>query len=184
LEDCSTAWTDENGYYKESRKPSEWITGSTERLLGLISDDDKPKKSIQKVAAELKDRLETATQNIRLFLGIKVILDFAAEAVELDIPGKIGILAHSNIRLDAFISIYNIRLEELHGNRKSSKSSNTRLEKALKMLPSIDTEKLRPSDDSLKQFKDNVLKDAHGEEWLRKKVLSLEYEDGFSFQGE
>ena len=50
------------------------------------------------------------------------------------------------------------------------------------MLPAIDPEKLRPNPDSLKQLKDNILKDARGEEWLRIKVLSLEYEDGFSFR--
>jgi len=48
--------------------------------------------------------------------------------------------------------------------------------------PAIDTEKLSPSPDSLRQLKGNILKDAHGEEWLRIKVLSLECGDGFDFK--
>jgi len=82
LEDCSAAWIDERGYYKAPRKPSEWITGSTERLLGLVNDDGKPKKSVAKVGATLADRLKTAILNIRLFLATKAILDAAVEAVE------------------------------------------------------------------------------------------------------
>ena len=50
------------------------------------------------------------------------------------------------------------------------------------MLPAIDPEKLKPSPDSLRQLKDEILNDAKGEEWLRAKVLSLEYEDGFNFK--
>jgi hypothetical protein len=119
--------------------------------------------------------------NIRLFLATKAILDAAAEAVELDIPAKVGMLAGPNIRLGAFVAIYNFRLEELNEERKPWESGETRLDKALKMLPAIDPEKLKPSPDSLKQLKDNILKDAQGEEWLRTKVRSLEYDDGFSF---
>ncbi|MCP4261065.1 MAG: hypothetical protein GY774_26670 [Planctomycetes bacterium] len=182
LEDNSTVWIDEQGYYKGPKKSSEWITRGTESLLGLVDHNDKAKKSIKRVGAELRDRLDTAEQNIRMFLAIKAILDTAADAVELDIPGKAGMLAGPNIRIGAFIALYNIRLEELHEERKSSKSGESRLEKALKMLPTIDPEKLRPSPDSLKQLKDNILKDAQGEEWLRIKVRSLEYDDGFSFR--
>ena len=50
------------------------------------------------------------------------------------------------------------------------------------MLPAIDPEKLRPSPNSLKQLKGEILKDAQGEEWLREKVLALKYDDGFSFK--
>ncbi len=56
------------------------------------------------------------------------------------------------------------------------------LKKSLKMLPAIDPEKLKPSPDSLKQLKSEILKDAQGEEWLRIKVLSLECGDGFNFK--
>ena len=48
-------------------------------------------------------------------------------------------------------------------------------------LFAIDPEKLKPSPESLKQLKGNILKDAQGEEWLRTKILSLKYDDGFSF---
>lgn len=182
LEDCSAAWTDEQGYYKGPEKPTQWITGSTERLLGLVNDDGNPKKSISKVGAELRDRLDTAEMNIRLFLAVKAILDAAADSVGLDIPGKGCTLPGAYIRIGAFISIYNFRLEELNEKRKSRESGYARLEKALKMLPPIDLEKLKPTPDSLKQLKDKVLKDAQGYDWLRSTVLSLEYENGFSFR--
>lgn len=77
-------------------------------LLGLISRDDKAKKSIERVGAELRDRLDTAEQNIRLFLAVKAFLDAAAETVGLDIPGKGGTLANPYMRLGAFIALYNI----------------------------------------------------------------------------
>jgi hypothetical protein len=182
LEDCPKVWLAENGYYKGPPKPSEWITRSTELFLGLINDDGKPKKSIQSVGAELRDRLDTAELNIRLFLATKAILDAAAEAVGLDIPGKGGVLASPYIRLGAFIALYNIRLEELREERGSWESRETRLEKVLKMLPAIDPEKLKPSPDSLKQLKSDILKDAQGEEWLRIKVRSLACGDGFNFK--
>ena len=54
------------------------ITWGTESLLGLVDYDDKAKKSIKRVGVELRDRLDTAEQNIRLFLAIKAILDAAA----------------------------------------------------------------------------------------------------------
>jgi len=182
LEDYSGVWVDKHGYYKGLPKASESITHDTESFLGLINDDDKPNKSIQTVGAELRDKLDTAELNIRLFLAVKAILDAAAEAVGLDIPGKEGVLASPYMRLGAFIAIYNIRLEELKEERKSWESGETRLEKALKMLPAIDPEKLRPSPDSLKQLKAEILKDAQGEAWLRIKVRSLEYDDGVSFK--
>jgi hypothetical protein len=181
LDDCSEVWVAENGYYKGPARPSEWITRSTELFLGLVNHHDKAKKSIQSVGVELRDRLHTTEQNIRLFLAVKAILDVAAEAVDLDIPGDNGVLTGPNTRLGSHVALYNIRLEELHEERSSWESGETRLEKALKMLPAIDLERLRPSPESLKQLKGNILKDARGEEWLRIKVRSLEYDDSFSF---
>lgn len=181
LEDCPQVWLDKKGYYKGLPKASAWITHDTESFLGLINHNDKAKKSIESVGAELRDKLGTAEQNIRLLLAVKAILHAAAEAVGLDIPGDDGVLAGPNTRLCAFIALYNIRLEELHEERKSWESGETRLEKALKMLPAIDPEKLRPSPGSLKQLKGEILKDAQGWEWLREKVLDLKYDDGFSF---
>lgn len=64
-----------------SPKPSEFVSRDTELLLDLINDDDKAKKSIKSVGIELNDKLDTAEQNIRMFLAIKAILDTAAEAV-------------------------------------------------------------------------------------------------------
>jgi len=140
------------------------------------------KKSIKSVGIELQDKLDTAEQNIRMFLAIKAILDTAAEAVGLDVPGDKGMLVAPNIRLGAYIDLYNFRLEELQEKRLPWESAETRLNKALKMLPAIDIEKLKPSPDSLKQLKDDILKYAKGEVWLRTKLLSIECGDGFSFK--
>ena len=182
LEDCPRIWVDEKGYYKGPPKASEFIARDTEFFLGLINDDDKPKKSIQSVGNELRDRLDTAELNIRVFLATKAVLDAAAETVGLDMPGKEGVLASPYMRLDAFIDLYNIRLEYLREERKPWESAETRLEKALKLLPAIDPEKLKPSVEALKQLKADILKDAKCEEWLRTKVRSLECGDGFSFK--
>jgi hypothetical protein len=182
LEDSPEFWIDNQGYYKDRTKPSEWITRGTELYLGLINHSNKAKKSIQSVGSELRNRLDAAENNIRVFLAIKAILDTSMDAVELDVPGDGGILADANTRLYATIDLYNIRLEELQEKRSSWESSETRLEKALKMLPAINPEKLKPSPDSLKQLKDDILNDAQGEEWLRIKVLSLECGDGFNFK--
>ena len=182
LEGYSGVWVDEQGCYKEPAKPSEWITRSTELLLGLINHHNKAKKSIKSVGVELKDRLDTAEKNIRLFLAVKTILDAAAEAIGMDIPGKGGMLASPYIRLGTFIALYNIQLEELREERKPWESAETRLEKVLKLLPAIDPEKLKPSPYSLKQLKDEILKDTKGEEWLRTKVRSIQCGDGFNFK--
>ena len=87
-------------------------------------------------------------------------------------------LAGPHTRLDAHISLYNIRLEELKGERKHG----TRLEKALMLLPAIDVDKLKPTPDSATQLKNQILDDARGEEWLGAKVQSLECVDGISFK--
>ena len=182
VEAAPEIWLDKKGDYKGPPKPSEWITRSAELILGLVSHDDKPKRSIEQVGSELRDRLDTAEQNIRFFLAIKAVLDAAADAVGLDVPDDEGVLAAPHRRLGAFIALYNIRLAELKEERRSWESNETRLEKALKMLPAIDVEKLRPSPDSLKQLKGKILEDASGEEWLRTKVRSLQCGDGFRFE--
>ena len=151
-------------------------------LGGQINSHGKPGKSIEQVRAELRDRLDTAEQNIRLFLAIKAVLDAAADAVGLDVPRDEGLLAGPNRRLDAFITPYNLRLADLQEERKSWESGETRLEKALKMLPAIEVDRLKPNPDSLKQLKAEILDDARGEDWLRAKAESLECVDGISFK--
>jgi len=169
---------DKRGHYKAPTRPSEWITHTRELLLGLTTYDNKARKSIERAGAELRDGLDTAEQNIRMFLAIKMVLDTAADAVKLDVPGGGSVLANPDTRLDAFINLYNIRLEELKGERKHG----TRLEKALMLLPAIDVDKLKPTPDSVEHLKSQVLNDARGEEWLRIKVQSLECMDGISFK--
>jgi hypothetical protein len=182
LEDCPDVWLDEEDCYKGPSKPSEWITHSTELFLGLIGHDDKPDKSVEQVGADLRDKLAATERNIRTFLAIKAVLDTAADVVELEIPVDTGVLAGPNARLDAFTTLYNLRLEELKEKRESWESGETRLEKALKMLPTIEVDRLRPSPDSLKQLNGKILDDARGEEWLRTKVQSLECRDGIRFK--
>jgi hypothetical protein len=181
LDDCPTVWQDKKGRYKGPSKPSEWITRSTELILGLIDYRGDTGKSIEQVGTELMEKLEPIEQNIRSFLAIKAILDIAADAVEMDMPDD-GMLVGNNLRLDAFINLYNLRLEELREERSPWQSRETRLEKALKALPAIEVDKLKPSPDSLKQLKAKILSDARGEEWLRTKAESLECVDGVRFK--
>ena len=181
LEDYTGIWVDKNGCYKGPPKASEFVARDSEYLLGLINHDDKPKKSIKTVATKLRDRLDTAEQNIRMVLAVKAILDVAAEAVGLSIPSKGGMLALPYIRTGAFIGMYNLRLEALKEKRLPWESGETRLDKALKLLPALDQEKLKPGPESLKQLKADILKDAQGENWLKEKMLNLKCEDGFDF---
>lgn len=177
-EECPDVWLDGEGCYKGPTPPSEWITSSTESLLGLTGYNGKAGKSVDRVGAELKDMLAAAERNIRMFVAIKAVLDTAADAVGLDVPDDGGLLTGPNDRLDACITLFNLRLEELNEERGSWQSAETRLEKALKMLPAIDADGLRPSPDSLTQLKAKILDDAHGEEWLRTKTASLKCGDG------
>ncbi len=182
LENCPAVWLDKKGCYKGPPRPSAWITHSTEVFLGLMDHHDKPGKSIEQVGADLRDTLAATEKNIRMFLAIKAVLDTAADAVELDIPGDAGVLADPSARLDAFITLYNLRLEELQEEQEFRRAGQTRLEKALMLLPAIDADKLNPSPDSLKRLKGKILDDARGEEWLRTKVESLECGDSISFK--
>jgi hypothetical protein len=180
LEDCPAVWLDKKGRYKGPSRPSEWITRSMELILGLIDHRGETGKSIEQVGTELMERLAAIERNIRVFLAIRAILNTAAEATEMDVPNA-GILAGGNMRLDAFIQLYNLRLEELKEERSHWQSRETRLEKALKALPAIEADRLKPSPDSLKQLKGKILSDARGEEWLRTKAESLECVDGVRF---
>ena len=157
LEGYSGVWVDKSGYYKGPPKASEFVARNTEFFLGLIDHDDKPKKSIKAVTTELRDRLDTAEQNIRMVLAVKAILDAAAEAVGLNIPSQHGELPIPTIRIGAFIDLYNLRLEAIKEKRLPWESDETRLDKVLKLLPFLDLEKLKPNPDSLKQLKGDIL---------------------------
>lgn len=178
LEDYIGIWLDDNGYYKGPSKASKFVGRDSEYLLGLIDHDNKSKKSIKTVATKLRDKLDTAEQNIRMVLAVKAILDAAAEAVELSVPSKGGMLPLPYIRVGAFTGMYNLRLEAHNEKRLPWESGETRLDKALKMLPAIDLEKLKPGPESLKQLKADILKDTQGNNWLQKKLRLLESGDG------
>jgi len=80
------------------------------------------------------------------------------------------------------MALFNLHLEELKEDRKHWQSGEARLEKVLRMLPTIDVDRLRPSPESLTQLKADILDDAHGEEWLPAKVRSLECGDGLAIK--
>jgi len=181
LEDCPETWLDKKGRYKMPIHPSEWVTHGTESLLGLSGHDGEAGKPIERVGAALRDKLHTAEENIRLFLAIRAVLDTAADAVGLDVPGSNGVLAGANTRLGAFVAIYNLPLKELKEEDRCGQSDETRLEKALRMLPAINRDRLKPSDECMKQLKESILDNARGDEWLRTRVRSLRCGDGFKF---
>jgi len=178
LENCPRPWQDKKGYYKRMSKPSQWITRRMGQSLGLSDDEDGTKGSIERVGAALKARLALAEQNIRLFLALRAVIDTAAQVVELEMAGNEGVLVNPHTRLGIHIDLYNLRLEELKEKRQAWESADTRLEKALTLLPAIDVTKLQPSPDSLKELKGQILDDARGENWLRTKVRSLVSGDG------
>jgi hypothetical protein len=182
LEDCPEVWQDQKGHYKAPTRPGDWITRRRELLLGLIGHDGEAGKSVERVGAELRRQLGAAERNVRLFLAVKAVLDTATDAVGLDVDGNGGLLAGPYDRLDAFIALFNLHLEELKEDRRHWQSGETRLEKALKMLPTIDVDRLRLSPDSLAQLKANILDDARGEAWLPAKVRSLECGDGLAIK--
>jgi len=180
MEDCPEVWQDQNGHYKAPTRPGDWITRRRELLLGLIGYDGEAGKSVERVGAELRGQLGAAERNVRMFLAIKAVLDTASDAVGLDVPDDRGLLAGPYDRLDAFISLFNLHLEELKEDRKYWQSAETRLEKVLRMLSTIDVDRLKASPDSLAQLKDEILDDARGEEWLPAKVRSLTCGDGIT----
>ena len=176
-----SGWT-KGAATKGRRGRASGLPTATELFLGLIDHHDKPGKSIEQVGAELRDRLESAEQNIRVFLAVKAVLDTAVDVLEMDVPVEPSVLAGANMGLQAFITLYNLRLEELKESRQLWESGESRLEKTLKTLPAIKVDRLRPSPDSLKQLKGKILDDARGEEWLWTKAQSLECGDGINLK--
>jgi transposase len=72
--------------------------------------------------------------------------------------------------------------EQLKTERNVWRSSETRLEKALRVLPTIDMSKLKPTAVSLGQLKAKILEDTRDERGLLAKVRALEYDDGMDFK--
>jgi hypothetical protein len=182
LDDCPTTWLDENGYYKAPMRACDCITRMRESLLGLISCGDKTAQSPQRVGAALKHCLSMAERNIRFFLAIKAVLDIAIDAVEIEVPDGEGMLSDADTSLDAHVDLYNIRVEGLKAERKIWQSSETRLEKALRVLPAINVNKLKPTAVSLERRKAEILEDTRDEKWLLTKIQALEYDDGMDFK--
>lgn len=178
IQDCPEVWLDENGCYKAPVRPSEWITRSAEHLVGLRTHRGEVRRTVEQAGDALRGKLDAAKRNVRFFLAVKAVLDATVEAVGLEIPFDGGILAGPHLRLDAFINLYNLRLDRLMDERPYSSKAETKLERALRNLPTINVEALKPSPESLRQLNDNILDDATGEKWLRTKVVSLDCGDG------
>jgi hypothetical protein len=52
----------------------------------------------------------------------------------------------------------------------------------LKTLPAIEINKIAPPVRFVQQLKNNILDRVSDDMWLREKVISLEYDDGFDFR--
>ena len=182
LEDCPDSWLDENGYYEDPLPPSEWITRKTEIALGLQVIGEKKAKSIRLVSSELRAVLSRVVLNTRIFLALRAILEVAANGVELDVSDEGWTLSYLNERLELYAQEYNHKLNEVKEKPKPWSSGETKLEKALKTLSAIEINKLAPSATSVQQLKNKILDGVRDDMWLREKVISLEYDDGFNYQ--
>ncbi len=184
LEGSPGLWLDEKGYYKGPSPPSEWVTRSTERALGLRAmDDGEDVRSAQEVGDMLRSVLNRIEFNIRLFLAVKTILEVALEAAEVDIHGDVALTAQGSERLKPYIGEYQDRLDRMRNRPAARQMGKTRLEQALKTLPAIDLEKLTTTSESRKVLESDILSDIEGDAWFKTKLGSLEYADKFSFEG-
>ncbi len=182
VEDCPKHRLDEDGCYRNSSLPSEWITRQTECALGLrVMDDGEDVKTVEEVGNMLRFIVGRVESNIRLFLALKAILETALEAAELDSHGDAALTAQGRERLRPYLDEYHHRLSRLKDGPVLWKGEETKLEQILKGLPTIDLEKLTPTPESRKAMEDNVLSDVRDDAWFKMKLRSLEYTDGFSF---
>jgi hypothetical protein len=173
---------DEKGYYKSYVSPSEFIIKRNEVALGLRTVNGKKAKSCKMVSQDLQALLRRVKVNLRCFLAIKVIIDASSEAIGVKFPDKAGGVDGAHEQLKLYIEEYNHNLERLKEKKRWSDCKETKLEKVLKALFPIDIEQLMPSATSIKWLEENVVDTFRDEYWLRDRMLSLEYDDGFSFR--
>jgi len=182
VEDCPARWLDENGCYRDPSPPSGWITSHTEHALGLRAMDDGDEvRTVEEVGAVLGVILGRVEYNIRLFYALKAILEAALEAADLNSRGDAALTAQGRERLRPYLEEYHHRLTRVKTKPRLPEVRATKLEEVLRMLPAIDLEKLRPTEESNKALEDSVLSDLMNDAWFKTKLGSLEYTDGFRF---
>ena len=181
LVDCPECWTDEQGYYKYPFSTGEWVTRATELIWGLRAIDGEKTRSIKCVSRMLLTILDRAALNIRIFLGVKTVIDTASEAIGVSFSDGAGVMEGVFKRMEAYIRDYNDGLQSLNDEHRWSNAKETKLEKVLKTLNPINIEKLKPSAESIKQLKNDITTNKDRDEWLQEKVHSLVCGDGFSF---
>jgi hypothetical protein len=182
LEDCPGSWLDDNGYYENPLPPGEWITRKTEIALGLQAIEEEKVKSIRLVSSELRAVLSRVVLNTRIFLALRAILEVAINRVELDISDEEWTLSYLNEKLKLYVQEYNHKLSKVKEKPKEWSSGETKLEKVLKTLSVIEINKFAPLAESVEQLKNKILDGVRDDMWLREKVISLEYDDGFDFR--
>jgi len=173
---------DKKGYYKKSFSPSEFITKRDEIALGLATIDGEKTKSCKAVSQDLQAMLRRVQMNVRCFLALKDIIDTASEVIGVNFSDQAGGLESANEQVKLYVQQYNNDLERLKKKRSWGNTEETKLEKVLKSLSPIEPDKLRPSAASLEQLKKDIPPDHVDGLWLRDMMLSLNYDDGFSFR--
>ena len=181
LEDCPECWMDEQGYYKSPISTGEWIIRTTELIWGLRAIENEKPRSVQSVSQMFLAILNRAELNIRIFLGVKTVIDTASEIVGVSFSDDAGVMDSEFKRMEAYIGDYNKGLQSLKGERRRGNAKESKLEKVLKTLPLIDIAQLKPSAESIEWLKNNIITNNDRDEWLQEKVHSLEYDDGYSF---
>jgi len=181
LEDCPNTWIDKNSYYKAPLPPAEWVTRTTEIVLGLRAVEGEKAKSIRRVSSELQTVLSRIELNARIFLAARAILEVAVDAIGLDVTDKRWLLFNLDERLGLYAEQYNHRLSKVKEEPKPWSAGESKLQKALKILPVIDLDKLVPADKSMQRLKNSILDGLRDDGWLQGKICSLEYDDGFLF---
>jgi hypothetical protein len=181
LADCPKCWTDDRGYYKYPISTGEWVIRAKEIIWGLRAIDGEKTRSIQTVSRMLRRILDRVQLNIRMFLAVKTVIDTACEVIGVSFSEGAGIMEGVFVRMQAHIRDYNDGLRSLSEDRHWNNAEETKLEKVLKTLSTIDIEKLKPSAESIERLKNNITTNKDRDSWLQEKVHSLEYDDGFSF---
>lgn len=174
---------DEKGYYKSCVSPTEFITKRNEVALGLTTVNGKKTKSSKVVSQDIQAVLKRVKMNLRCFLALKAIIDMASEVTGVNFSDQAGGLKSYNKQVELYIQQYNNNRERLEKDHSWGDSKETKLEKVLKSLHPIELDKLKPSAASSEQLKKDILPDCVDGSWLRDRMLSMKYDDGFSFRG-
>lgn len=172
---------DKKAYYDRPFRAAEFIIRNDEQLLGLKNNKrKKTETTIKKAALNLKFMLKQAELNIREYLAVKLIIDTASDVIGVSFSDEFVQFVNVQDRLEAHVTIYNLELERL--NEETYHKDEPKLIKVLKKLSPIDMDKLKTSAASIQELKANITTGLEEPNWIIKKVHSLKYEDGYSFE--